>query len=222
MFKSDGLFDSFDNLDQIDPANLIGWVKPAPQLKQIENYLGNRVLYPQTITYSETDIKFDLAILREALRISAVDKKTNQISPLLGDNPFFNFTLRKVIIPANFLEYIPDLTTLAWVFADVLILIIQKKDWFEDLWTVVLSGDIDEIVGSILLPQFGKKGTVFELISLGKSYKIGKGSLTVIPCSSTRCEISYKFDQGNFLGKVSSTLEIYGGRLGLVVDGRRQ
>ena len=220
MAKLSGLFDSFDNLDQIDIEVVASWIKPTPQLIQLENYLANRILYPQTLPLTEYELKLDLAILRELLRINGPKSSGNGENSLLGDNPFLNITLRKILIPAKFLHFIPNLTTLTWAFIDGLLIDRKKEDWFEDLWTVVLEGDIDEIVGSVILPQFKSNSAELNLSVLGKNYKIRSGSLTIITCPKDRCEISYKFNNGKILGKSESALEVYGGKLGLMIDGR--
>ena len=219
MPKLSGLFSSFDNLDQIDVSSLMVWLKPAPNPIQLENYLAGKILYPQTLPMSPSDMQIDLAILREALRLNGpkVGEKTNE---LLGDNPFLNIALRKIIIPERFLYFVPDLVTLTWAFVDGLLLGRQRKDLFEDLWAVVVSDDIDEVVGSVVIPKFNSKADVLELNVLGKLIKIKAGSLTVVPCPKGRCEIAYKLTGGNLLGKQEAALEVYGGRLGLLIDGR--
>jgi len=222
MLKLTGLFDSFDNLDQIPIENIASWLKPVPNLIQLENNLANKILYPQTLPLTESDMKIDLAILREALRINGPKLNLGKNNPLLGDNPFLNITLRKILIPQRFLTFVPDLIAITWAFVDALLLNRRKEDFFWDLWTVVLTDDADEIVGSILLPQFIGEGSVMELKLLNKNYKIRPGSLTVIPCPKDRCEIAYKFNQGKILGKEENAVEIYGGKLGLMIDGRNQ
>lgn len=218
MPKLPGLFDSFDNLDTIEIDALIPWLKNPPPPVQLENYLANKILYPQTLPLTEADMKIDLAILREALRINGPKKGAR--SELLGDNPFLNVILRKVIIPQRFLSYVPDLVSLTWAFVDGLLFQRRKEDWFEDLWTLVLAGELDEIIGSLILPQFRGQADVMNLSVLGKDYTIKAGSLTVVSCAKDRCEISYKFLKGQVLGKKESAVEIYGGRLGLIIDGR--
>lgn len=220
MPKFNGLFDSFDNLDQIDIEAVASWIKPTPQIIQLENYLANRILYPQTLAISEYDVKLDLAILREALRINGPKVGVRETNSMLGDNPFLNITLRKLLIPAKFLRYVPNLTILTWAFIDAFLIDRKKEDWFEDLWTVVLLGDVDEIVGSVILPQFNDRMAEMNLNVSGKNYKIRPGSLTVIACPKDRCEISYKFNNGRILGKSESAVEVYGGKLGLMIDGR--
>lgn len=219
MAKLPGLFDSFDNLDQIDINNLISWLKPSPVPVQLENYLANKILYPQTLPISPSDMQIDLAILREALRLNG-PKAKDRGGPLLGDNPFLNITLRKVIIPQKFLHFVPDLVSLTWAFVDGLLLGRVRKDLFEDLWAVVVSDDVDEVVGSIVIPQFSSKADALELKVLGKDIKIKAGSLTVVPCPKNRCEIAYRLTDGKLLGKKEAALEVYGGRLGLLIDGR--
>ena len=219
MPKLAGIFDSFDNLDQIQIENIARWLKPQPQAIFLENYLAQRILYPQTIPMTENDLQTDLAILREALRLfSPRDKKANS---LLGDNPFLNMTLRKILIPSRFLNFTADLTALTWVFVDGLLLDRKKEDFFEDLWTVVLTGEIDEVIGSVLLPQFKNKDSSLQLTVLDKTYQIRAGTLIVIPCPKSRCQAQFKFKQGRILGKEELAVEVYGGKLGLMVDGRQ-
>lgn len=219
MSKLSGLFDSFDNLDQIDINNLVSWLNPSPNPIQLDNYLANKILYPQALPLSSSDMQIDLAILREALRLNG-PKPAEKGGPLLGDNPFLNIALRKIIIPGRFLHFVPDLVTLTWAFVDGLVLNRKSKDVFEDLWTVVLTDDTDEVIGSVMIAQFAGSGDVLDMNVLGKNVRIKAGSLTVVPCSKARCEISYKFAGGKLLGKKEAALEVYGGRLGLLIDGR--
>ncbi len=219
MAKLSGLFDSFDNLDQIDVNSLITWLKPAPQAVQVENYLANKILYPQTIPMTEEDMKIDLAILREVLRLNG-PKNTNPANALLGDNTFLNLTLRKILIPERFLQFVPNLVSLTWAFVDGLLLTRRKEDKFQDLWTIVTVGDMDEIVGSVILPQFSSRNGEMDLDVQGKVYKIRTGALMVVPCGKDRCEVGYKIKNGQVLGKAESALELYGGKLGIMVDGR--
>lgn len=218
MPKLSGIFDSFDNLDQISADSLISWLKNAPSAQNIENYLANRILYPQSLPLTQLELKLDLTILREALKING--PKADESGSLLGDNSFLNITLRKIIIPKRFVTNIGDLVSLTWAFVDGLLLNKKRESWVQDLWTVVVSDDADEIVGSVMLPQFSSKNDILDLQLMGRNFKIKAGSLTVIPCPKDRCEISYKIASGKILGKKEDALQIYGGKLGLMVDGR--
>ncbi len=219
MPKLTGLFDSFDNLDQISVEAIASWLKPVPQLNQLEDYLANKILYPQALPLTERDMQIDLSILREAIKMN-IPKPGPSKNALLGDNPFLNVTLRKILIPVKFLNFVPDLMSLTLVFIDALLLNREKKDYFQDLWTLVLTDNIDEIVGSILLPQFDGSDGVMNLELQSKNYEIRQGNLMLVPCPKDRCEIAYKLQKGKLLGRKENAFEVYGGRLGLVIDGR--
>lgn len=218
MVRPNGLFDSFDNLDQISPEAIASWLKPVPGLVQIENYLANKILYPQALPLTQHDMQVDLAILREVLKMNkAIALKT---SALLGDNPFLNTTLRKILIPVRFLNFVPDLTSLTLSFIDAFLLDRKREDYFSDLWTIVLTDNIDEVVGSVLLPQFDDNSGMMNLKLYGKDYEVRPGNFVVIPCPKERCAIAYNLKKGTVLGKKESAVEVYGGKLGLIVDGR--
>ena len=212
------MFDVFDNLDTISAEAIASWLKPVPQLTQIENYLANKILYPGTLPQTEYEMQMDLGILREVLKINA-PKSPNA---LLGNNPFINSTLRKIIIPAKFLNFVPNLKILAWIFIDAFLRERQEKDFFTDLWTIVLADDADETVGSLILPEFDESFGVMNLTVLGREYEIRPGSLNIIPCLKERCEILYKIRSGKVLGKSENAVEVSGGKLGLLVDGRKR
>lgn len=220
MPKLAGLFDSFDNLDQISSEAIASWLKPIPQANFLENYLANKILYPQALPLTERDMQIDLGILCEALKMSKAFANTQKVNALLGDNPFLNITLRKILIPVRFLNFVPNLMSLTRVFIDALLLNRERKDFFQDLWTIVLTDDIDEVVGSVLLPQFESSGGVMNLKLLSKNYEIRQGNLMLIPCPKDRCEIAYKLQKGKLLGRQENAFEVYGGKLGLVIDGR--
>lgn len=214
-----GLFDRFNNLDQIKTEEVLKWLNPVPQLTWLENYIANRILYPQAIPILPGDIKTDLAILREALRLNE-PSITRDKTEFLGGNPFINITMRKIMIPVSFLEFIPDLSSLVWVFIDGLLLNRSKKDWFQDFWTVILSNTAEEIIGTVLLPQFQNISGVAVIKIEGKIYKIKAGNMNTIPCLKEHCPVDFSINGGKILGKNKSTIEIYGGKVGLIVDAR--
>lgn len=214
-----GLFDSFDNLDQIKVEDIAAWLKTPLQQHQLENYLANRILYPQTLPMNAFDMEIDLAILREALKLTLNQTKQNNF---LADSPFLSMTLRKILIPSRFLNAIGDLKKLTWAFVDALPIDLKRKDWFEDLWSIVLTNDIDETAGTLILPEFAGSSGEIEVNIMGHSYKVKVGSLLIIPCLKDKCEASYKLKQGKLLGKSENSLQVSGGRLGIMIDARKR
>lgn len=221
MPKLVGLFDSFDSLDQISPENIASWLKAVPEPHQLENYLANRILYPQVFPLTQSDMQIDLSILREALKLTYVNPDSKNFA-MLEDSPFLNTTMRKIFIPIRFLDFVPDLVSLVLSFIDAFLSNREKKDYFSDLWTVVLTDDIDEVVGSVLLPQFNGNGGTINLKVVDQDYQIRPGNLMVIPCSKDRCEIVYRLQKGKILGKEENAIEVCGGKLGVIVDGRKK
>lgn len=219
MAQFAGLFDSFDNLDQIKIDSVASWLKIPIQLTQLENYLANRILYPQTIPMTVADLEIDLAIVREALKLT-LNKGVQK--DFFASTPFLNISLRKILIPVKFLNSVGDLKKLTWAFVDALPINPKRKDWFEDLWSIVLTGETDETVGSLILPEFGNSSGEIEINVMGKLYKIRANSLLVIPCAKDKCDVSYKLKQGRLLGKSENALQVAGGSLGIMIDARRR
>lgn len=196
MPKVSGIFDSFENLENIPSENIARWLKGRLQSHFLENYLANRVIYPQVIPVGE-ELSIDLAILREALRRNPV---------------FFNHIQKKIFIPESFLQVMPDFKKLALVFIEALrpnglvTLILSKK-----------SGD--KILGSLITVSCTSGDTLYFGIE-GRNYKVKPGSLTVLPCPSDHCHVNFKSESSTIFGKNELIFEVPGGDLGLIVDGR--
>src|SRR3989344_1785377 len=128
MPKVTGIFDVIDNLDELISEDVAKWIKNPPQPIGLQNYIANRILYPQAIAASLGDLEIDLAILREALK---------------KDKSYFSIETRKIIIPDILVSRIPSLAKLVWVFIDAYLLNLDEKTRPE-IWTVVLrSNEVD-------------------------------------------------------------------------------
>lgn len=219
MPKVTGVFDQFQDLDLISTEDIVQWIKSpdattipvlnargsVPHNIMLENYVANRIFYPQAVPMIDQDMRIDLAILREALRRKPA---------------YFTSVSRKIFIPKIFAERIPNLKELTWAFIDAYI-INRKLDPSESVWTVILRGDGDETVGTILIPQFHGKGVV-DIAIEGENTSVNAGNLSVIPCPKQRCIVSFKLKSGKILNRDEGALQLYGGKLGIMVDGRMQ
>ncbi len=197
MPKVSGIFDSFDNLDKIPTADIAGWLNPRPDIKFLDNYVANRIFYPQITPISQTELDIDLAILREAL-------KRNPI--------YFKKAQKKILIPEEFISRLPDLNKLAWAFIDAYI----PKE--QIVFTLIGSGG-DEVLGTYLRAEFPAERDYIDLEVQDKHFRIKPG-LTFIPCQN-HCHINFKSGNAKILGKNELTIEVFGGRLGLAIDGRK-
>lgn len=200
MPKVTGIFDSFDDLDLIPIADIARWLKVPPPLFFLENYLANRILYPQSAPQTKAEVDLDLAILREALR----------------RNPSFLVSAeKKILIPEEFHERLPNLNTLAWAFVDA-----YRPKGVATINIVRKSGD--EVVGMVIAPENILPTDMLKLVVENQSYEIKPGALMVIPQTSTHCHIAFSAKFARLLGKNETIFEGSGGSLGILVDGRVQ
>lgn len=70
MTKLVGFFESFDNLDLIPVEDIAQKLKIRSQLIELENFVANRILYPQAIPTTSIDMETDMVILDMALKIN--------------------------------------------------------------------------------------------------------------------------------------------------------
>lgn len=68
MPKLTGVFELFRFLDQIPASDINRWLKSKIETHQLENFVGNRILYPQTLPSTKLEMEIDLAVFREALK----------------------------------------------------------------------------------------------------------------------------------------------------------
>lgn len=193
-----GIFEAFENLDQIPTEDIARWLKSPPQPQILENYLANKLFYPQVIPINISDLNIDLAILREALKRNTV---------------FYKPAQKKIFIPEDFINLVPDVKKLAKLFIDAyepkgpVIFILSRR-----------SGD--EVLGSLVTVYPGSEKDVLHFEIEGKNFKIKPGSLVILPCSKERCHINFKSNEAKIFGKSETVFEVQGGRLGIIVDGR--
>lgn len=74
MAKLVGFFESFDNLDLIPVEEIAKKLKIRSQLIELENFVSNRILYPQAIPTTSIDMETDIVILDMALKINKEKK----------------------------------------------------------------------------------------------------------------------------------------------------
>lgn len=206
MPKVTGVFDAIDNLDLISAEDIAKWIKNPPQSVILENYIANRILYPQAIAVSTEDLELDLSLLREALK---------------KDKSYFSLESRKVIIPDILISRIPNLAKLVWVFIDAYLLDLNEKTRPE-IWTVIMRhDDIDETLGTIIAPHFKGRGAIEIKLEGSKQSIVAKqGGLMVIPCLKSHCKLEFKLSSGEILAQKMGSVEVFGGKLGIVIEGR--
>jgi hypothetical protein len=159
MPKLSGAFEHFKNLSNIIAPDVQRWLKFRVEVHTLENFIGNRVLYPQSIPTTKAEMEIDLAILREVVR--------------LNSSFFYDPVRTRLVIPQDFINRFLDLTDLVWVFVDALPLKQLTKVFVKD-W----SGN--HLIGSILKLTPQSQADLAVVLD-NKSYKLNVGSLTALP-----------------------------------------
>lgn len=196
MSKLAGHLSSFRDLDKISVQGLTRWIPHPPNPFYIENYLANRIFYPQTVPQTKEDQDLELAILREAL---------------IKNPSFFSNKEGKFLIPQSLISC-TNLGQIVWAYLDV-----YKP---KGLIRVFLKNQKTYTLGTVLVPDVNKKEGLIELVIENKKYSVKIGNLEVIPCPKNYCDINFFSKSARIMGKNEESLEVFGGDLGIVVDAR--
>lgn len=188
MPKLSGVFSQFKNLDKISPSALNRWLRIKKDPQFLINFLGNRIIYPQTIGVNPLDMEIDLAILREALK----------------EEPqgFYFKEQKKIEVPIEFLQrFVPEFKLLAAIIDGI------SPD---GLVEIILKGNgPKKTLASCFKPQISPEKNLIEALIGGKSFKLLPNTLTLIPC--TGGEQSIKIDG-------LSEVKFNTGNLGIFID----
>ncbi|KKR81338.1 MAG: hypothetical protein UU73_C0003G0098 [Candidatus Daviesbacteria bacterium GW2011_GWA1_41_61] len=197
-FKS--LLEYFPQLESIYPEKVIQWLKGQGSGQILENEMGNRILYPQTIPLSERELFLEMAILREALKVQP--------------SKYYNRNLNRLFIDVDFLERFPDASSLVQAFVDAL----QPVG----LVSLILRSENvgSKSVGTLLRPRILKPEGKVTLWVGNQKYDIEIGSFITIPSSLNHLTIKFDSPVAKILDHHKLVAEVSGGRLGVVVDTR--
>lgn len=201
MPRVTGLLDYFPRLYEVAAEKIAASANQHTGIRILENRLGNKVLYPQTIPVSSEEFLFDLVLLKEALKLHSAD--------------YYNQNLRKVFIPEGLLERFPNLQKLAWVFVDAF-----KPP---DICAILLRSQALGIknLGTFIKVEVVRKEDEIGVWVDGKKYKIKAGCLATLPASGNKMDIRFESPSAKLLGKHEIVTEVSGGELGLMIDSRR-
>lgn len=192
MPKLTGIFDRFSNISQVKTDQVFRHIKNTPKVAYVDNFLGNRWLYPQTIPETAAEMMIDRAILTELVRLNI--------------SFFYNQTTKKVTIPVEVSSRFQPMVDLLAAMIDGLSL--------EGLNRVeIIEEDGRILTGSIWKPINVPLEAKVSLKIGQKTLSLVVGQLTIIPVAESAVSIS-------FLGQ--NETQATGGQLGVVIDLRRK
>lgn len=202
MPKIIGLFDYFPELHSLPVEKIVDWflAKKYSGPKLLQNQIYNRILYPQTIPVTPSELMFDLTVLRESIK--SQPKK------------YYDSNFRRIYIPEKFLTRFTNLQKLVMIFMDAftqpgLTYILLKS---ENLGTKNL--------GTVVKPHLLSRGGWVYVWILGKKYQVKIGDLMIIPTNSSRVDIRFSSEVAKLLSQSDLTCEIIGGQFGIAIDTR--
>lgn len=196
MARLTGIFEKFEDLNQTQVAQMSRFLKRPEQVKALENFAGNRILYPQTISATKSDLELDFILLSEIAK----------------SNPglFFNGVSRKIVLTAGFVNRFPPPSNL------IIQLVLSIP--LTGITTIFLKNSLgnQSVVGSIVnlktFPGFDKlpkSNNALDVIVNGKVFKLNLGKIIILPDRQRHLRLKF-----NGLNEVF----VSGGEIGLVLD----
>ncbi len=205
MPKISGIFDQFKDIDLIPIPDILSWLGRSPNTYFVENYIANLLFYPQTIPTTIEELEIELAVLREVL------KKAPQ---------FFDTSKKKINISEDFMARFPDLKKLAWAFIDG-----YKPQGITEL--VLVKKGYNMVLGSVIAPDFQKPDGLADIIfpkkpnpSAQRIYNLKQGTILELPCLLPKIQMEFKSADAILLNQKELAVEIAGGEIGIIFDGR--
>lgn len=191
MPKLVGVFSAFKDLEKLKAEDLNQWLKVKENPYYLENFIGNRILYPQVVPISIRELEIDLAILREYIK--------------LHPESVYNSRTKKLILEEELEIRFPPFAKLIAVILDVLDLegptsVLVKR----------LSGTL-EIVGTIIAFTPSNQGFTEVKIN-GQVLALETSTVTILP--NQEKAVMVQLDD-------STALSVAGGSLGIVIDLRK-
>ena len=186
-----GVFDEFPDLDKIHVDQLMAWISQKPEVHFLVNSLGNRILYPQTIPLTKTELEIDFAILRVGIRLK----------PSLVFQPQTN----KIVIPKLFVDRFPPLKS-------IVLSIIEGINPKGTHFIYIKEKPQLKLIGSVVSPpnpqKLSRNGTTVTFSSgkINKQMPLNSISLVELPLSETIITLG------------DEEFKVSGGEVGVMVD----
>ncbi len=191
-------------LDNLDSKNILLHLSGKFNINQIENYLGNKILYPHVVPLTPTDKAIEVAIVKELMKADP--------------NRFYESGNKRIYLYSDLLKLFTDINQLALSMLDIF----RPKP----MATLILKDEIAKDAGTYIRPEIiNPKGQlIIELrlghVVIGKSYQVKIGTLTSIPADYDKIDISFSSLDATLFSQNKVELEISGGVLGVIVDTR--
>lgn len=186
-----GIFDEFPELDKVSVEEIASGINPKPEKHFLVNFLGNRLLYPQTICLTPQEMELDLAILRVGIKFKP--------------GIFYQPQSNKILIPKRFLDRFPNLEALTRTIIEGInpkgthVIYIKNQSQYS------LAGSVVSPINPQKLSVDGKN-IIFSGLALQKSLPLNMISIIQTPVKAAKIKL------GN------QEFDVSGGDAGIFID----
>lgn len=190
MPKLTGVFETLKDIDRVPIFDIKQWLRAKEQDFYLENYIGNRLLYPQTVAVSEWDMEIDLAIIREYIK-----RHTES---------FYDQEANRLIIPEDFIARFSPVNNLISAMLDVLTV--------HETTTIIALKQVADVVvaGSLITIPFTLKEDFIDISIDDQQMRFKVGKVQLLPIQDSQVKVVMEKD--------SDALFVPGGQIGLLLD----
>ena len=192
MPKLTGIFEQFRYLDQIPISDLTKWLPSKIEVHALENYIANKIIYPQTLPLNQLEMSIDLALLREAI------KRQPEIV-LSSDNQRLN-------LPSNYQYRFGSFDTLIKALIEAL----NPRGVIQ---IFIESSLKPQLVGSLVVPNSVPKEEIVSVSVNGQVLGLKRGNIAILPFKDPHLIVKIEN---------SPEVLAMGGNIGLVIDLREK
>lgn len=196
--KITGLLSYISDVEKLEVEKIASDFLFKGNLEIIENQLGNILLYPQTIPTNKKESDFDLAIVKEILRLEPKN--------------FYSSNLKRVYIPDIFIQIFPNLTKLVFIFIDIL----KPANMTSFLLKSENLGAKN--LGTYIKPENALEHCFLDINIAQQKYHVPAGNITIIPMRQQKVDIKLESNCNIIEGRNEFTAEVIGGEIGLIID----
>jgi hypothetical protein len=158
MAKLTSIFEYLQDLDYIPTEEINRWLKHQVVPNSLLNFLGNRVLYPESISVTKEDLEIDRALLREILK-----RKPELI---------YDQNSRKIFLDPSLVNRVPPKN-------DFVVALVEALDLTGITQIIFRNGKEETLLGSVVVLASASDQIEISLNNLEQQLQIG--TITVIP-----------------------------------------
>lgn len=188
MPKLSGVFEQFRGLDQIPIADVARWLKNKDDTHLLDNFIANRIIYPQTLPLTKIELEIDLAIFREAI------KKEPRV--------LYDLEQKRINLSDEFIYRFGSVENLLTALIEAL-----GINGLNYIFLKKAQGN--ELIGSMVTPESIPNGVIVSTLINNQNLGLKNGEMHILPFKDSKLDVKIES---------SKEVLAAGGNLGLIID----